>query len=221
MPRDAAELAARRDELERHGLRAASIQGRLDLSRPDTAEQIAGQMPTMAALNCALMLLPVRSGAANQADDYARLRSAGDAARDHGVTLMIETHPDLATNGELTLATMRAVDHPAVRVNFDPANLYYYNRDADPLRDLEMIAEYIVGVHLKDTPGRFEDWNFPAVGAGVVDFPALFKMLDDADFDGPYTLEIDGVRDEPRTEELVCARVEQSIDYLRGIGRLA
>lgn len=221
MPRDQAELAGRRDELDRCGLRAASLQGRLDLSRADTARQIVDQMPTMAALDCTLMLLPTKSGAGTRAEDYARLRAAGEAAADYGVTLMIETHPDLATNGAITLATMRAVDHPAVRVNFDPANMYYYNRRADARRDLEMIAPYVAGVHLKDTPGGFEEWDFPALGTGVVDFPVLFQIMDAAGYDGPYTVEIDGQRGGELTEDLVCARVEESVAYLRELGRLA
>src|SRR5690606_12253580 len=151
---------------------------------------------------------------------YQQLRAAGDVAAAHGVTLMIETHPDLATNGRVALETMRRVDHPAVRLNYDPANIRYHNEGLDEIRELVPVAGYVAGVHLKDTPGGYHEWNFPALREGIIDFAGLFAMLDRVGYAGPYTLEIEGVAGEERTEAVVLDRIEASVRTLRRLGRM-
>ena len=43
---------------------------------------------------------------------------------------------------------------------------------------------------------------------------------DGVGFAGPYTLEIEGIEGEPRTERSVCDRIAESLGYLRGLGRV-
>jgi len=217
-PSDAIE--ATRTELRKYGLSASSLHGECNLSRPDLAERIAEQMPAFAALDCKLMFTSVRRGEIPGDTAYARLRTAGDVAGEHGITLALETHPDLVTNADVALQTMRAVDHPQVRLNFDTANIYFYNRGADCVEQLRKVAPYVVAVHLKDTDGGYGHWHFPALGQGLVDFPQVFEVLDATGFRGPYTLEIEGIEGEEKTERLVRERVATSVDYLRRLDRI-
>lgn len=213
------EIGAARDELRRHGLSVSSMHGKLDLSRDDVAAQIDDQAPVFAALNCHRFFVSVKADSVGVPDAVKRLRFAGEAAAVHDLTLMIETHPDLATNADIALETMRLVDHPNVRINFDPANLYFYNENIAAVGELARIAPYVAAVHLKDTNGGFREWHFPALGAGVVDFPGLFATLDSIGYEGPYTLEIEGVEGEQKTEALVCERIAQSLEYLKQLDR--
>lgn len=212
------DVPALRAELQRLGLRVSVLQGACDLTRADAAEQVRCQMPVFAALDCRRMLIRGTTDPVGIETACARLRAAADVAAAHGVTILVETHPGLALNADTALATLTAVRHPAVRINFDPANIVFYNKGLDPLAELGRIAPRIGGVHLKDTPGGFRVWNFPALGRGVIDFPRLFAMLDAAGFDGPCTLELDGQEGELRTLELLTQRVQESLEYLRRIG---
>jgi sugar phosphate isomerase/epimerase len=151
---------------------------------------------------------------------YGRLREAGEVAAKHGVTLVLETHPDLVTNAEVALATMQGVHHPSVRINFDTANIYFYNRDVDGVVELRRMAPYVGAVHLKDTDGGYRHWHFPALGRGIVRFGEVFRILDTAGFAGPCTIELEGIEGEAKTERLVCDRMAESAGYLRGLGRL-
>lgn len=212
----AAKLVA---ELTRHGLRASSLHATCDLSRPDVTAQIEAQLPVFQALGTRIMFTSARIGRSPAAVVYERLRVAGAVAGRYGVTIVLETHPDLATNGDVALQTMRAVDHPCVRINFDTANVYFYNRGVDVLAELRKVAPFVAAVHLKDTDGGYRHWHFPALGRGIVPFPQVFAVLDGVGFRGPYTLEIEGLEGEQRTEELVRQRVAESVEYLRRIGR--
>ncbi|MGD8451720.1 MAG: sugar phosphate isomerase/epimerase family protein [Phycisphaerae bacterium] len=209
-----------RADLERWGLRASTVHAPCDLTRDDVADQIAAQMPLFSALGTRLMFVAVKMGTVPFKTACDRLRTAGEVAAEHGVTIVVETHPDLATNGEIALCTMQTVDHPNVRINFDTANIYFYNHDTDAARELRTILPYVAAVHLKDTDGGYRHWHFPALGRGVVNFPKVFGLLDSAGFNGPCTLEIEGIEGEQRTERLVCDRIAESLGYLRGLGRL-
>ncbi len=207
-------------ELRRYGLSASTMHGECDLSRPDVAERVAAQMPAFEALGCKLMFTSARMGELPAETAYERLRMAGEAAGEHGVTIALETHPDLATNADVVLQTMRAVNHPRIRVNFDTANIYFYNHDIDCVEQLRKVVQYVAAVHLKDTDGGYRHWHFPALGEGIVDFAGVFEVLKEADFDGPCTLEIEGIEGEEKTEQLVCERVAASVNHLRKLNRI-
>lgn len=215
------DLDALRTELQRHDLTASSLHGECDVCRADVADQVAAQMPAFTALGTRFMFVSVKAEGTPLPAVYDRLRAAGAVAARAGVTIVLETHPDLITNAEVALRTMRGVDHPNVRINYDTANIYFYNRGTDGVAELRRIAQYVATVHLKDTDGGYRSWNFPALGRGVVRFAETFALLDAVGFTGPYTLEIEGIEGEKRTERLVCDRIAESVGFLRGLGRLS
>ncbi len=214
------ELEATMAALQRHGLTASSMHGQCDVGRADLAEQVSAQMPAFAALNCKTMFASAQRGELPADTVYTRLRAAGAAVAEHGVTIVLETHPDLMTNAEVALRTIRAVDHPQVRMNFDTANLYFYNRGIDCVQQLREVVPYVAAVHLKDTDGGYQHWHFPALGEGIVDFAGVFEVLDQAGFTGPCTLELEGIEGEEKTELLVCDRVAASVEHLRKLNRI-
>ncbi len=207
-----------RAALASHGLRVTTMHGPCDVSRPDLAAQIEAQMPAFNALGCSIFF------AAAQAKDtplpvvYERLRAAGDAAAKHGVTIALETHPDLVTNGDVALQTLRGVNHLNVRINFDTANVHFYNHNVDTVAELRKVIGQVASIHLKDTDCGYRHWHFPALGRGAVPFAAVLKLLDDSAFSGPLTIEIEGIEGESRTRELVLGRVKESVDFLRRLG---
>jgi len=76
-------------------------------------------------------------------------------------------------------------------VNLDPANLILYGM-AHPLDAVEILGEYVRGVHAKDAlwPNRDEGLGIEVlVGKGEVDFPLLISRLKEKGFKGPITIE--------------------------------
>ena len=136
------------------------------------------------------------------------LRTIGDAARELGLIVALETHQGPTQNAEAMLALTSEVDHPHVRLNFDTGNIAYYNEGVDPVDELEKVKHLVKNVHLKDSRGGFEDWYFPAVGdGGAVNFRRVREILDGVGFLGPYTIEIEGIQGEP--EPGLDGRVER------------
>jgi inosose dehydratase len=160
----------------------------------------------------------VKRGELDKATAFARLREAGETGALYGVTIVMETHPDMITNADVALETMRGVNHPNVRVNFDTANIHYYNQGVDGIAELKKVLDYVGAIHLKETNGRFKTWFFPAFGEGIVNFNEVFRVLNERKFYGPFTMEIEGVEGENLTREQSEERVARSVEHLRKLG---
>ena len=110
-------------------------------------------------------------------------------------------------------ALLGALNHPNVGVNFDPANMLLYGK-GDPVQAVRVLASWIQQVHIKDavrtqTPGKWG--NEVAVGAGEVDWPAFFAILEDMNFNGDFVIEREAgserVADICRAREVVLKSV--------------
>ena len=148
------------------------------------------------------------------------LRRLGDVAAEQGITYCFETHPGICQNAEGMVETMRQLDHPHLRLNFDTGNILYYNAGADVPAQLRQVREWVRHVHLKDHNGVPEDWHFPVIGAaGGVNFTTIREILDEVEFLGPYSLEIEGIQGEPPLSlEEHHQRVLESVNHLRECG---
>jgi sugar phosphate isomerase/epimerase len=217
MPPDQIEATKRR--LAQHGLKVAVIRGDTDLGRESSVDELAVQLETCEKLGVKYMFLSPKHTGVSQEVACARLRQAGDLARKHGVTIALETHPDLGTNGDVHVETMRAINHPNIRVNFDTGNVTYYNHDTDAATELAKCVDYVATVEFKDHNGEYETWNFPTIGTGVVDFPAVVKILKDHHYTGPITMEVEGVHGVETDEAEIKRYIEQSAAYVRSLGR--
>ncbi len=157
-------------------------------------------------------------------DDWPTLvnhmRQIGDRAQELGMIYCCETHPGTCQNADRMLEFLERVDHPSIRINFDTGNIFYYNEGLDLLEEMKKVSEFIEHVHLKDTNGKFKDWHFPALGAaGHVDFAAVLEFLKGIQFDGPCSLELEGIEGEPELSlDQTHARVLESLEHLRSVG---
>lgn len=213
------EVEGTREKMKALGLEILVVRGDTDLSKETSLEDLRVQFETCERLGVKYMFLSPKRHDAPFEVIYDRLRQAGDLAAKHGVLLVLETHPDLGTNGEVHVATMKAINHPNVRVNFDTANITYYNRDTSAVSELGKCIDYVATLEVKDHNGAFETWNFPALGEGIVDFPALFKVLRDHGYTGPITIEVEGVKGVDWRLADRKKALEASVAYLRGIER--
>ena len=213
------QVEATRKRLAEHHLTPLVLRGQTDLGRPECVDELAGQLAVCEQMGVKYLFLSPKHGEASKQETCDRLRHAGDIARKHGVTIVLETHPDLGTNAQVHLETMKAIHHPNVRVNFDTGNITFYNRGADAVAELTKIIDYVATVEVKDHNGQYMDWNFPTLGTGVVDFPGIFQVLQQHGFHGPVTMEVEGVRGVVLDEAQTKRYISESAAYIQSLGR--
>ncbi len=204
-------------QMQALGLEILVVRGDTNLSLDTCLDELRVQFETCKRLGVEYMFLSPKRHDAPFEVIYDRLRKAGDLAAANGVTLVLETHPDLGTNGDVHVETMKVINHPNVRVNFDTANITYYNHDAKAEAELGKCVDYVATVEVKDHNGAFETWNFPALGEGIIDFPAIFKVLREHKYAGPITIEVEGIKGVEWSLEDKKKALEASVAYLRTI----
>ena len=205
------------EQMKAHDLQVLVVRGDTNLSLETAVDELAVQFATCERLGVKYMFLSPKRHDAPKEIVLERLRSAGDVASRHGVILVLETHPDLGTNGDVHVETMKAINHLNVRVNFDTGNITFYNTDTDAVAELKKCMDYVATVEVKDHNAELEAWVFPALGEGKTDFPAFFKVLREHNYTGPVTLEVEGIKGVEWMAEDRKKAMEDSVAYLRSI----
>lgn len=204
--------------LREHGLTATTLTCPCDLSQEP--EAMREKLEAGRAMGVEVFFISAKAGDIPKPEAYRRLRARAELAGEYGITLSLETHPDLGENASEARATIHAVGHPRLRWNLDTANLYYYNHNIDAVEQARRGADLIRSVHLKDTNGAFQCWWFPALGEGVVDFAGVFGALNATGFNGPFTFELEGIQGEELDERAAQERGAKSLRHLKEL-RLA
>jgi sugar phosphate isomerase/epimerase len=111
-----------------------------------------------------------------------------DKAGEFNVTLLMETGQE---NAEELRKFLESVNHPALGVNFDPANMILYDK-GNPVEALSVLAPWIKHVHIKDAirtkkPGQ---WGTEVVwGTGQVNAEKFLSSLKQAGYAGSLAVE--------------------------------
>jgi sugar phosphate isomerase/epimerase len=119
---------------------------------------------------------------------HNRIRALADAAGEHGIMLLLETGQETA---EELRHFLEKLNHPALGVNFDPANMILYDK-GDPLDAVRLLAPWVKHIHIKDaiktkTPGT---WGAEVPwGTGQVGGEKFLRVLAEMHFKGALAIE--------------------------------
>jgi sugar phosphate isomerase/epimerase len=114
------------------------------------------------------------------------LDDIGGFGEKKGVCLAAETGPEPAAALKRFL---NAIQNPAIKVNYDPANLVMNGFDC--IQGVKDLKDYIIHTHAKDgcpvrdARGRRER----PLGKGDVNFPLYIKAMNEIGYNGFYTIE--------------------------------
>jgi sugar phosphate isomerase/epimerase len=156
---------------------------------------------------------------------YSMLREVGDYAADRNIKIAIEIHGGITANAAEALRTMEEVSRENVGINFDTANILYYNEALDPAgaaRELESLAGHVLHVHLKDivrgkTP---REHVLPRLGKGEVNFRKVFDILHAAGFYGPFSFEVETFHGATKSDDIQEYQQDllASVEYIKSLG---
>ena len=95
--------------------------------------------------------------------------------------------------------------------------MIYYGH-VNPCDDLAACMADVGYLHLKDKAGAPDEWNFPALGKGTIDFPGIFSILRQAGNESPLSIEIEFTQAGPGDVTEVDRAVADSAAYLTAHG---
>lgn len=160
------------------------------------------------------------------------LRELGDKAAAKGVTLVVENHFNtMAVSAKQGAKLMQDVDHPAVRILYDQANLTFTENE-DYEEAIRTQQQYVAYMHVKDlvfkegvaftssdvAHPKEEERNVYTriVGEGVLKWPEILRMVKDCGYDGWLSLEYER-RWHPDDIPDASIGMKKSLEYLRKI----
>ncbi len=211
-----ADYSALRKQLADRGLEAISVSAHCDPLQAGNLDLIRNRI--LLAEKVGAKFVNTVSGHPQSDDQWqlwrAEMRKLGDFAKERGVMLCLETHGAVIGKAADARRALEMLDHPSVRMNYDPANLIYYVGER-PEPDIQGVVSLISHIHIKDKIGGKEVWNFPAVGTGTIDFVKVLEPLFAAGFGGPMNFELEFTPDSKLTTDEIDAALAQSVAHIR------
>lgn len=180
-------------EANRWGMTIPSLAGvwesGVSIMRSPTAESNLTRAIRVAEIlgSSVLLVAFFRNDAPDMADESSYgpvvqlLRRTASSAADAGVTLGLENSLSPADNGRL----LDLVDHPHVKVYYDPHNMVHYGHSAESIAGIKLLGkDRICQVHVKNGDRLIEE-------PGPVDWPIALRMLNEISYEGWYVFESD------------------------------
>jgi sugar phosphate isomerase/epimerase len=169
-----------RAELAQRGLACLSLSAHMDLTQADSVDRFHRRLEF--ARNIGARCVNSIAGPAERLEAFRKnLPAIADRARDLGVVIALENHGDLLDREGQVLDFIREVGHPAIRVNYDTGNAWYYSKGSiNPVEELTLLAPVVAHVHVK-TPKIVDGLlRWVALGEGELDLPGLARVLRDS-----------------------------------------
>ena len=141
-----------------------------------------------------IKLLSLHAGFIDESNpEYAqkfkdRIKVLADIAAERDLLLLLETGQESAVDLKDFLEEL---NHPALGVNFDPANMILYDKD-QPLEAIRVLAPWVKHLHVKDATRTKETGTWGAEvpwGDGEVQADAFLNVLKEVGFDAVMAIE--------------------------------
>lgn len=116
------------------------------------------------------------------------LSRAAAKAQAAGIQLAIENEAGFwADTGRRTAAIVKAINHPALGVNWDPGNAFFAGEEPYP-DGYNPLRGWVRHVHFKDA-SRDESWNPQVTGEGQIDWRGQIQALAADGYEGYVSIE--------------------------------
>jgi sugar phosphate isomerase/epimerase len=185
-------LTGLKNRIAGSGLTATMGSLRIDFSKSldDAIQQVHRQIDHAQFLNIEWLL----SFGVDKMSDYSNfcrtMTDAADYAQERKIKIVLKPHGGSSGASEEILRCLADVGRPNFKIWYDAGNIIYYT-GKDPVEELKPIAHEVTGFCAKDCATLHGDVMIQ-LGAGKVDFSAVFGELKKAGFSGPTFIECAG-----------------------------
>ena len=205
------------DLCKKYGLILQAIAGHTRLMQEDSVKNFKTVLDF--ASRARIKFVTTDTGEVKDKEDerkfYTDIAELADYAKDKGVVICFEMHGNWCNNGKKGAEIIKIINHPNIKLNYDTGNVILYGM-VRPEEDIKYAIPYMGYLHIKEHGnGKMGEWNFPALGDGVLNFNKIFDLL--KDYNGPSSVEIE-FEGKERTLDEINQAVKKSFDFLEGYG---
>jgi L-ribulose-5-phosphate 3-epimerase len=202
------------DKVASYKLTLLAVSGHTRMGKPDTVENLKKVIDFTSKGGVSHLITDTGEVKDKKDEDkfYSDISELADYAKSKKVIICIEMHGNWCNTGSRGAEIIKKISHPSVKLNYDTSNVIFYG-GVRPEEDIEAALPHMGYLHLKDHgSGKKSDWNFPALGEGVLDFDSIFEKI--KDYSGPIDVEVEFDGKEHSLEEINNA-VSKSFDFLK------
>ncbi len=205
-------------QIQEYGLQPMSISGHANLIMGESVEGLKRRIDLAKEIGAAIVNTKVGDPTSKEEIDlfYHNISKIADFASQNKVVIGLETSGNYFSTAKRATPILKEINSPFIQLNYDTANVIYYV-GVRPEDDIEYGIDFIAHIHLKDKIGGKGEYNFPPLGKGEVDFKKIFTILQNNNYEGPLSIEIefDGKRKESLAD--VDYAVKESFEYIKDL----
>ncbi|MGD1823450.1 MAG: sugar phosphate isomerase/epimerase family protein [Pleomorphochaeta sp.] len=196
-----------------------SLRGHTSLLDKERADDFILNMELAAFFNCDYIVSSIGEAHIDNKNDIKQnelidnLNSLIPYLKKYNLMLVLETHGSNFADGKSINKVVNEVNSDLIKINYDTANVLFYGNKL-PEKDIISCIDNVSYLHIKDKAGEINEWNFPPLGDGYINFEKIFTILEKNNNNSPLSIEIeftpDGVNDINEVYKALC----KSHDFL-------
>mgnify|MGYP000985131371 CR=1 FL=1 len=211
-----------KEKLKGKGLTSFSMSGHCNLMDRDRLNDFISNIKLAAFFECNYIISSIGEAhledKAETSDEEVaeHIKEIVPYLESYDLILGLENHGKHATGKHLK-KIVDLIDSDRVVINYDTANAIFYG-NVNLEEDIDSCIEKIGHIHLKDKAGEYNEWNFPAIGQGYIDFKMVLEKLEKANNNCPLSIEIEFTSGGAKDLDEINKAVKGSYNYLRNLG---
>jgi len=165
------------DQLSSRGLKSYSLSAHMDLTEEDSVPRFGRRLEFARTIG-AQCVNTSTGPAGNLLGFRTNIPAIARHAEDLGLVVALENHGDLLNRGQQLVEFIHQIGHPAIRLNYDTGNAWYYACGAlNPAEELREVSSVVAHIHLKSPKLEERMMRWVALGDGILDMRAVGKVL--------------------------------------------
>jgi len=145
---------------------------------------------------------------------FKHVEEVAEYAEENNIFIGLETSGKYFNTAKKAVPILKKINSEYIKLNYDTANVIYYE-GIFPEDDIEYGVEHLIHIHLKDKRGGKGEYDFPALGKGVINFQKIFNILFNYKYTGPLSIEIEFDGKHNETLNGVNEAVVSSYNFLK------
>jgi sugar phosphate isomerase/epimerase len=218
---DARTLGKIQRMLNKLNLIPISLSGHSDLTTQEGLQLGLQALDLCERMGIDIMNTAIGGHYSQQEDEDAflgNINQLADYAAERDITIGIEIHGEITSSARKAVPLLNRISRRNVRINYDTANVEFYDNGTKAEDDLKYGLPYLVHCHLKDHIGGARVWNFPALGEGHINFKKLLELFETGGYTGPFSVEIEFKGEPFPSVQEVHRAMKSSYQHLVSLG---